>query len=295
MIDVPSESDSNYSGDECLQNIDEMEHEEEEEDSNPSVQSIDDSVEDEYSDSIESEIESDDDGFVVTKTIVKCPTPTETISLDDDDAESEEIVEEKNVPEKSTDDDIPNSPESDKCNEKDMNGAMENASTSKSDEKSNDSNKKINESDKSIETAKTEELTSIEHQVEPSSSSGSKANLAQDENARLVKLKRRLADKTPRTSTTIKPQPLKKRRKTITEHEYNQRKQAKKMNVEQNKLIRNQKLAELGNKDKAKRDAAVENAVESHRIPFVPKVKNCIVSRAEQLCTDFLALSPTNT
>lgn len=270
-----------------------MEHEEEEEDSNPSVQSIDDSVDDEYNDSIESEIESDEDGFVVTKTIMKCPTPTETISLDDDDAESEKIVEEKSVPEKFTDDDIPNSLESEKCNEKDMNGAMENASTSKSenDEKSNDSNKKINESDKSTETGKTEELTSIEHQVEPSSSSGSKANLAEDENARLVKLKRRLADKTPRTTTTIKPQPLKKRRKTITEHEYNQRKQAKKMNTEQSKLIRKQHLAELGNKEKAKREAAAENAIESHRIPFVPKVKNCSVSRAEQLCTDFLALN----
>lgn len=257
IIEIPSDSDSEYSGDEHFQNIDEIDEEEEEEnDEEEDVEEEDeeyDIEEDEQSDSLSS-LGSEDDSFVVTKTIVKCATPTETISLEEDEEENESTPAHIDA----------KKPSQTEQSNAESNGTANEPSTSTNPEKT-----------ESAETSKGTE----------------KKN--DDEEYRLANIKRRIAQKVTKKSTIIKPQPLKKRRRqTITEAEYNEQK--KELSTEQYKL-RRERLANLGNKEKAKRTAAAENAPEPARIPFVPKVKNCIVTRGEQLCTDMLALNSTNT
>lgn len=301
VIDIPSDSDSNYSGDECLQNIDEIEQQESDDKESASDSSVESVEQSEYSDSEESEIESDDDNFVVTKTIVKCPTPTETISLDEDD--ENEAEPKKDEPNDETAHQSQERRQTEKSNDKSANGTLQEPTSSKyqaDDSKSNEIettastvNVRTNvskESDKSAGNDNAKESTAAEQHKKQFEWNSNK-----DETYRLDCLKRRLAENVPRKITTIQPRPLKKRRETITEFEYKEKIQAKKLNEEERKQLRRERLANLANEQKVKRDEAAEYSADSDRVPFVPKVKNTVVSRGEQLATDLLALNPTNT
>lgn len=300
VIDIPSDSDSNYSGDECLQNIDEIEQQEGDDKESTSDSSIESVVQSEYSDSVESEIESDDDNFVVTKTIVKCLTPTETISLDEDD--ENEAEPKKDEPNDEKTNQSQERRQMEESNDKTANGTIQEATSSKyqaDDSKSNEIGTTANttvkvrtnvfkESDKSAGNDNATEPTTADQHKKRAESSSNK-----DETYRLDCLKRRLAEKVPRKLTTIQPRPLKKRRPTITEFEYKEKIQAKKLNEEERKQLRRERLANLANEQKVKRDETAENSADSNRVPFVPKVKNSVTSRGEQLATDLLALNPT--
>lgn len=265
VIDIESDSDSEYSGDECLQNIDEQS-------SSPSVELTDELDEENSSvDSLVSDESDEDASFVVTKTILKCATPTETIALDEDSSASEREAEAQ------PSNDGPEPTQADENKDKESNGtASEEPSTSES-----------AQADKS--TAKNDEANTPESEQEKTVVSSTK-----DETTRLTNLKRRLAETTLRKVTITKAQPLKKRRQTLTESEYSERKQERKRIIEEQKILRKEKLAALGDIAKAKRDAAAEKA-ESNRIPFVPKVKNTTVTRGDILCTDLLAHDPSTT
>lgn len=88
----------------------------------------------------------------------------------------------------------------------------------------------------------------------------------------------------------ISAQPLRKRRRTITESEYEDSKKQR----EQKRLARAERLAQIAVDEKEKQTAAATGApngsdAESKRPVAVPKVKISQVSRAEMLATDMLA------
>lgn len=271
MIDIDSDSDSNYSGDEYLQNIDDMKDEEESISSSVQFDNDNDfSGPDDYSESNQGSITSDDydddDNFVVTKTIINCATPTETISLDEEDEEENDNIE--NVPD---------------VQSKSKTGEVSNGTTEKpSTLLETDNSETKDEDEKLVDNGKKPEAESSTSQED-------------EYNKRLENIKRKSANKVQQRKVLMtKPQPLRKRRQTISEEEYFERKKLKNLNANQINQMKREKLAKLGERDKAKRDAAAENAGESNRIRFKPKVKVNSVSRGEQLCTDFLALSNTN-
>lgn len=268
VIDIPSDSDSEYSGDECLQNIEEID-----EQSSCHSDELSDDFEENSSDDTSETDESDEDAnFVVTNTILTCGTPTETIALDEDSSASEREAEAQ-----------PSEQPKQTEKNKDSNGAIsEEPSTSEAAAQANQS------SDIPVEDKPNENTSNIEQDKTVESST-------KDETTRLANLKRRIAGSAPRTIAITKAQPLKKRRETLTEVEYHARKQDKKRMDDERKQKRRELLAAMGDKEKAKRDAAAELAAEPNRVPFVPKVKITTATRAEQLCTDMLALDSTST
>ncbi|XP_055312587.1 dentin sialophosphoprotein-like [Sitodiplosis mosellana] len=332
VIDIDSDSDSNYSGDECFQNIEEME---EEESSSSSCMIEDDvSYSDDYSESSDS-LESGEESFVVTKSIIKCATPTETIALDEDDDEVPEVIEEKptqseeskvangTVDEPSTsetggkeakskEEDVTTTETEAKSEEKDAKSAENEAEPKKEDVKSTENvtesahkDKPSAENDAKSETDQKSENetetkddktsdTTQKSSIESENNVGASTSKVAEKAARLERLRRNLAEKAPKQVSYTKAQPLRKRRQTISEDEYNQRKLAKKLDSETAKRIRHERLAKIGEKEKAKRDEAAEIAANTIRVTTAPKVKN-IISRGEQLLTDMLALNPTNT
>lgn len=284
VIDIPSDSDSEYSGSECLQNIEDVKDAE----SSSSVEMSDDFEESSSNESIESD-ESDDYGnFVVTNTILKCGTPTETIALDEDSSASEREAEAQ----PSNDDQTSVQSEPDKDKEKDKktesNGmVIEEPSTSEA-SKSNDTPSTTNDNAvSSVNDKKPSENQAEEAKVESTTQ-------ISDE-TRLANLKRRLAENQPKRTAITKPQPLKKRRQTLTESEYNERKVERKRTAEEQKRIRKERLAQIGIQQKEARDAAAEEAGEPIRVLQMPKVKISSTSRAENLCTDMLADNFNNT
>ncbi|XP_031636121.1 probable serine/threonine-protein kinase kinX [Contarinia nasturtii] len=309
VIDIDSDSDSNYSGDECLKNIEEFK---DEESVGSSVQFEDDSSIDNYSDSIESSVGSGDENFVVTKTILKCTTPTETISLDEDDEDDVPDVQAQNQ------DDAQISEISDKAS----NGTIEKPSTAmetdeptkstetqapelklteidttskEDDQQSEDSENSMpgcSSKTRSEENNARKPSTESDNHVETSPSKEEEKELE----SRLEGLKRKLAEKPQKKISLIKAQPLRKRRSTITEEEYLKRKKIKQqIDPEQSRQMKRERLAIIGEQQKARRIAAAESVGESNRPKNMPKVKINAVSRGEQLCTDMLALGNTST
>lgn len=317
VIDIDSDSDSNYSGDECLQNIEEMEEE------NTSNSSIiidgDESYSDDYSESDES-LGSEEENFMITKTILKCGTPTETIALDEDDDEVPDAVE-SIQPEQGDDN-------ADNC-------TIEVPSTSgksKDKQKSTESDAKIteNEAKSTVEDIQsTENVTKSVEKDTPSIGVNQKADEAQQtddqksetaqkstpesdnqaeartsksaqsatSSERLEKLRQSIVQKTQKKIALTNAQPVRKRRQTITEDEYNKRKQQKAKDIAKQKQLRREKLAEIAqnNKEKVEYEEAAKLATNLNRVQAVPKVKITTVTRSEQLCTDMLASDKKNT
>lgn len=303
VIDIDSDSNSQYSGDECLQNIEEMDGQ------SSSLSSIGSSIESDDNSTSNLSVDSEDDdydegdenSFVVTKTLIKCDTPTETISLTDDSDDDNATA--TKVPEAN--------------NQKVVLDSTASTSTANADDK--EKNKDQKETNGDVVTSTSEFIATAE---EPSASAAAddqakndnkpsetdkndandkpKATNADDDRKQLAErldaVKRRVAENTPRTMNIIKAQPLRKRRRTLTENEYHNhkaQKQKKKLTCEI-KQLRQEKLADIAKRNAAAVAAAGATAdAANERTPFVPKVKN-IVSRGEQLCTDMLALNPTN-
>lgn len=279
VIDIPSDSDSEYSGSECLQNIEEM-------DGVASSSSIEMSDDFEDEESSNESIESDEsDEHVVTKTILKCATPTETIALDEDSSCSEREAEAQpsNDDQKSVQNE-----QQDKDKENESNGMVtEEPSTSEA----ADSNK--------TSSTKNDTVVSSDSDRKPTENEAEEAKVESttqpNEETKLANIKRRIAENQPRKMAITKPQPLKRRRPTLTESEYNERKLERKRTAEEQRRIRKERLAQIGIQQKEARDAAAEAAGEPIRVPVVPKVKNSSTSRAENLCTDMLADNFNNT
>lgn len=340
VIDIDSDSDSNYSGDECLKNIEEME--EASTSSSSSMIEDDLSNSEDYSESDES-IGSEEESFVVTKTILKCGTPTETIALDEDDDDVPEIVEDKST-------------QSEQSKNKVANGQVNEAAPSDKDEKSKEEDIKTIENDdepmtedvtstddveKSAEKSLAESDTSAdqgtkpeeksdegekpdekseddekqdktseedekpdkksEEDVKPARKSSLKSNNHVEASTsrqaertvrieKLEKLRRSLAENTQKKTAYTKPQSLRKRRRTVTEDEYNQHREVKKLATEEYRQLRREKLAKIA-EEQNKQKPPVPNI---NRVPFVPKVKIPNVTRSDILCTDMLAFNPTN-
>lgn len=321
VIDVPSESDSNYSGNECLESVNFNEE------SDSSSVEIYDSDSNSYSDSGSSE-----ENFIVTKTIINCPTPTEVIALDDDESNDYQSSQSAKADDKSSSSnatlppslDVEQAPSTDaeeptppthtlssksnspakeetpadtvtKVEVKDSSEPVETEApdtdqeTSKSttDDKAQDENEVLDQSqeDKADDDGDKNGQNGIQSDNDLLNEAG-----PSNEQVRLAKVKQRLAANASRKSAVTQPQPLRKRRQTLTEEEYNNRKRIKKMELQRHKELRRARLAELGDKDKAKRDAVADSTIDSNRAHFVPKIRHT-VSRGEQLCTDFLALS----
>lgn len=314
IINIDSDSNSQYSGDECLQNIEEMDGQSSSLSSvGSSLESEDNSTSNLSEDSVDDYDEDDDDdddaNFVVTKTFLNCDTPTETISLidesDDDNNANDNNAKVTKVPANSE----PN-------NQKEVLDST--ASTSKADtekEKIKDENKEegttngdlVTSTSEFTSTAEKPSASAVADQAKndktpsetdkPEATDKPKTANADDDQKllaeRLNAVKRRMAVNVPRQINMTKAQPLRKRRRTLTESEYLQHKvqKQKKKFTSEDKQLRREKLADV-EKKKAAAAAATTDATE--RTPFVPKVKIVTVSRGEQLLTDMLALNPTN-
>lgn len=317
VIDIDSDSDSNYSGDECIQDLEEIKEEVDPSATDDDSMDPQDSYDD--SDSIDSE---HSDEFVVTKTILKCATPTETIDIDDEDDDAPQVVPEAKIDvEDKIDAEIeagtvadtvaeteaPNEAES----KTDQNGIAkpdkeapkatppsasnddDNASLDAQANKENDASDKIAERTSATDKEKSQtkgrkEKTNDKTPTENDTAGPSKV---QSEDERIQKIKRRLDIKKTRTVMAIKPLSIRKRRQTVTEEEYIEHKRSKREEKEQIKKMRKERLSAIAEREQAAR----ETPTETHRTQFIPKVKNVSVSRGEQLCTDFLALDPSNT
>lgn len=280
---IDSDSDPNYSGDECLQDIDDAEDEE-----NSDIDSFDSlDPSDDDSDSVQY-YESDDEKFVVTKTILKCATPTETISLDEDD------------------DDVP----ADEENDKTENGTVEPSTSTKVDEKK-EIDEKPEESGVKLEDEESKDGEPKDGDQKHTVEGSENENDDEKPPAKIIKLdpepstskaellsniKKRLAEMVPKKIGLIeaKPQKVRRRRQTMLEADYNERLQNKKVYMEMQKQLRRERLAIMGEKEKVAREATTEIVTEPKQINFVPKVKNTSVSRGEQLCSDLLANDPPN-
>lgn len=299
IIDIPSDSNSEYSGDECFRSIDDLDDQSkgtsilgssdefDENSSNESIESDEDDDED-YSD-------DESESFVVTKTILKCATPTETIALDDEDTSTSEQADDgkkdKTAPEHEEPTSTTELPQS-------ANGAV-------ADEPSTSESTTATAAISTTQTPKDDEVTESGKKTPENGDDKGDAEEDQpkqsdesEQEQRLARFKQRLADAEPKKQmiTITKAHAIRKRRKTLTESEYNERKLEKKRDLEEQRQKRRELLANLGEKQKAEREeAARAAAADSNRVPFVPKVKNTEVSRSEQLMTDMLALKPTNT
>lgn len=344
VIDIGSDSDSEYSGDECLQNIDEMD------DQSSDLSSIHTSSLDDDNSSSNSSVYSDDDmydegdesNFVVTNTILKCGTPTETISLDTDD-EDEDAASDKNkdndaVPNKTVADSEPSNREividsapatSSQVDAEDGKDENQEALTqppslpppasvpeevngdlvvTQTPDSTQDAPKSpANKANDDDQTQATQEIdpvkdddpnmltTTNNNATDATSSAGPSAEEVFA--ARLNAVKRRMTGNQPKKMSITKAQPLRKRRRTLTEREYHQQKVRKQqtITIEETKRLRKEKLAQLTQKDNEAAPAAPDASDTSpERTPFVPKVKKVNVSRGEQLLTDMMAFEPTN-
>lgn len=103
------------------------------------------------------------------------------------------------------------------------------------------------------------------------------------------KVKRTLADKPARQVIIINPlaPKIRKRRATLSEDEYNRKKEMKLSNVD--KQLRSEKLRQIEANKKAAKEANGEGSVEHVRPSFMPKVKNTTVSRSNLLSSDMLS------
>lgn len=321
MIDIGSDSDSNYSGDECLKNIEEMDEQssslssigsslEEDSTSNLSMDSDDDEDDDDDYD------EGDESNFVVTKTLINCDTPTETISLDTDESDSDSHDNDASA----TTVNVPNDLKSN-----DQGEVLESTATTSKEKDAETTNGEVVVTSTSEITSTAAEVASAstamdqdqaknDSENKPSKASDKSANAttvqppkttnaANDERLaeRLDIVKRRVAENIPRKINMTKAQPLRKRRRTLTESEYQSHKiyKANKQLTTEGKQLRKEKLADVERRRKEAEAAALAAAAAtatdtSERIPFVPKVKNVSISRGEQLLTDLMALNPSN-
>lgn len=342
VIDIDSDSNSEYSGDEYLQNIEEMN---EQSSSLSSVASSDMHDDGNSSSNNSSALDSDDDyddEMVVTKSLFTHDTPTETISLDssgdeeasDDDAAgtaaskpsnqnkfdstastSAQVANDMACKEQSKDHD-------DGDGEKEANGDVTSTSelasalTAAAMPSPSPPSAAPAAAEASVETpAKdTDEAKNqnVSFKTDNNETSKQHPNNATDVDrvarldARLQDVKRRIAEnnapKNVKVNMMTKAKPIRKRRRTLTESEYMQHKKQKQLSIE-DRLLRREKLAEVAARETAAKDAAKAAAEatataagenSNERPPFVPKVKIVTVSRGEQLCTDMLALDPTN-
>lgn len=104
---------------------------------------------------------------------------------------------------------------------------------------------------------------------------------------KVEKVKRKL--KQPKTAVHLSsPHPIRKRRKTITESDYNQHK-GEKCGAEEIKRLRAEKLRQIEENKKSAKESNEHTNEVNERIPFVPKVKNATVSRGDLLSSDMMA------
>lgn len=131
-------------------------------------------------------------------------------------------------------------------------------------------------------------------QCGPRSASENEETKAQNDDImeKVEKVKRTLADKPARQVIIINPlaSKVRKRRATITEDDYNRKKEMKLNNVD--KQLRSEKLRQIEADKKAAKKANGEGSVEHVRQIFIPKVKNTVVSRSNLLSSDMLSSDP---
>lgn len=351
VIDIGSDSDSEYSGDECLQDIEEMDGS-----NSSSLSSVGESSDmfDDENSSSNLSMDSDDmynqnvheGNFVVTKTILNCETPTETISLDtsadessndgvnhdNNDATANIVTVDLEASQQNTA--LEQTPASTSTQVEEKEEEKEKEKSKDQDEETDAGEQKTNgENDilvvtstaevptetvaddgiqaKDTETPKNDEQIDKNDTIKPTTTTTTNDDQNKLLAARLDVVKRRVAENIPKTMNMIKAQPLRKRRRTLTESEYIRHKEHKHQKVTDMKRLRKEKLADIAAKKSAAAAAAAVAAagteaaegaapgldgaeISNERIPFVPKVKNVTVSRGEQLLTDMMAFNPSN-
>lgn len=272
------DSDSEHSGDECFEDIDELDDEHVySEQSNEPYSSDGDEIDESSNDA------SSSASFVVTKTILNPKTPPdgEIVELSDD--ESTEITSSEQFNDKLSQDD----------NTDDQQQKPD--STSDESEKAHTA-EACDEPSSSAAISVSGASTSAAIINDDSSSSNSpparsNSNNENDEQHRLSKVRKRIAEKAQKKTSVTNAKPIRKRRRTYTENEYKQR--VDKIDPQAVKRLRLERLAKIAADKKAEKEAHGEGSGEQHRTQFVPRVKNTSVSRSAMLSEDMLQKDPS--
>lgn len=283
------DSDSEHSGEECLENIDDFG------DSYSSEPSVYSNSENEYSDEASNDTTASSVGsgsFIVTKTILNphVPPDSEVVDLLSDDenpeiSSSNEVVEQAT---ESTPDDVSMNEE---CESK-PDSTSDKAEDDKPEQSENASVEKIAETVESL--SKADDGT-IEGAEQPSETVPKPAeNIAgpsNDEENRLANIRKRIAQKSRDGQPKLtEAKPIRKRRRTFTETEYKRKveKKGKKLSPQEIKQLRLEKLAKIAAEKRAEKEATDDGSGDAQRVPFVPRVKNTSVSRGAMLSTEML-------
>lgn len=273
------DSDSEHSGDECFEDIDDMNDEHMYSGQSNEPYSTDEDEIDESSNDASSVA-----SFVVTKTILNPLTPSdgEIVELSDD--ESPEITSSEQVNDK-TSQDVNTEDEQQKPD-----------STSDESEKAHTAEACDEPSSSaaiSVSGASTSAAVIIEgSSSSPVASNSNIENIPNDEQNRLAKVRKRIAEKAQKKTSVTNAKPIKKRRRTFTENEYKQRVDKRKIDPQEVKRLRLERLAKIAADKKAEKEAHGEGSGEQHRTQFVPRVKNTSVSRSAMLSEDMLQKEP---
>lgn len=279
------DSDSEHSGDECFEDIDDVvdDHAYSEE-SNEPYSSADDEFDESSNDA------SSVTSFVVEKTILNPLTPPddEIVELSDDeiDDKSTEITSSEQFNDKMSQDDSTDDQQQPKPDS--TSDESEKAHTAEAcDEPSSSAAIRVS-------GASTSAAAINEGSNGPSAASNNiNENIPNDEQNRLAKVRKRIADKAPKKITVTNAQPIRKRRRTFTENEYKQKMDKIVVDLQEVKRLRLERLAKIAADKKAKKESHGEGSGEQHRTQFVPRVKNTSVSRSAMLSEDMLQMDPS--
>lgn len=271
------DSDSEHSGDECFEDIDDVEDESEQ--SNEPYSSDENEID-------ESSNASSVGSFVVTKTILNPLTPPdgEIVELSDD--ESTEITSSEQFNDKKSQDDNVGNQQQKPDSTSDESEMAHTAEAC--DEPS--SSAAISVSDASTSAAATTAAINEGSHSPSAASNNNQANIPNDEQNRLAKVRRRIAEKSQKKISVTNAQPIRKRRRTYTENEY--KRKVEKIDPQEVKRVRLERLAKIAADKKAEKDAHGEGSGEQQRTQFVPRVKNTSVSRSAMLSEDMLQTDP---
>lgn len=271
------DSDSEHSGDECFEDIDELDDEHVySEQSNEPYSSDEDEIDETSNDA------SSSASFVVTKTILNPKTPPdgEIVELSDD--ENTEITSSEQFNDKMSQDD--NTDEQQQQQKPD--------STSDESEKAHTA-EACDEPSSSAAISVSGASTSAAIVNDDSSNSppSSNSNNENDEQYRLAKVRKRIAERAQKKVSVTNAKPIRKRRRTYTETEYKQK--VDKVDPQEVKRLRLERLAKIAADKKAEKEAHGESSGEQQRTQFVPRVKNTSVSRSAMLSEDMLPKDPS--
>lgn len=250
------------------------------------IRDIDDDViissDDEYLDG-DSDDSIESGGFVVTERVNNCTSQRPPINLCIDDE-----IEITNTETKKTDN---NDDQVDKEVNKEINTEQQEDDGSSLTPSSVDilAEEKVNKDENSISNGGDNSVTNTNKNVNHADVDNAKTLVEQSD--AIVPRSVPGDAKARRCVRIISAQPLRKRRRTITESEYEDAKKKR----EQKRLARAERLAQLAKDEKESKNATEATAtptsteIECKRSIAVPKVKNSEVSRAEMLATDMLA------